>query len=109
MALDAGILTVTVEFAKDLKDKDFFGKQVQPGDAAGADQGVKCEHLGPSDIEQLYQQLGGNGLVDEQSFCDIAEAERIMDPGSDAAFLRRVGNTRPEWWSDSPACLDNSP
>ncbi|EFJ43588.1 hypothetical protein VOLCADRAFT_106750 [Volvox carteri f. nagariensis] len=27
MALDAGILTVTIEYAKDLKDKDWFGKQ----------------------------------------------------------------------------------
>ncbi|GIL63320.1 hypothetical protein Vafri_17413 [Volvox africanus] len=27
MALDSGLLTVTVEYAKDLKDKDWFGKQ----------------------------------------------------------------------------------
>ncbi len=27
MALDAGVMSITIEFAKDLKDQDWFGKQ----------------------------------------------------------------------------------
>lgn len=31
MALDAGVMHITVEYAKDLKDCDWFGKQVRAG------------------------------------------------------------------------------
>ncbi|EFJ45003.1 hypothetical protein VOLCADRAFT_94698 [Volvox carteri f. nagariensis] len=60
------------------------------------------EHLDPSDVEQICLELGSTG----RTFCDIVEAERLVVPGSDAIFLRRLHHDRPEWWTELPPFLD---
>ncbi|KAG2444867.1 hypothetical protein HXX76_001605 [Chlamydomonas incerta] len=67
------------------------------------------EHLDASDVEQICLEMGSTGRVDMQAFCDIVASQRLVVPGSDAVFLRHVCHARPEWWSDVPHFLDNSP
>ncbi|GLC59508.1 hypothetical protein PLESTB_001494900 [Pleodorina starrii] len=64
------------------------------------------EHLDPSDVEQICLELGSSGRIDLQTFCDIAEAERLVVPGSDAIFLRRLRHNPPDWWGERPNFLD---
>jgi hypothetical protein len=44
--------------------------------------------------------VDAHGHVSREQFIEIATAEQLMAPGSDAEMLRHVRHTQPSWFND---------